>query len=218
MSLKGMIVIPFLFWTAFSCTGKSQSAPTRSETRAVVIFATGAVSVDDRPAAIGDLVGDRSRIATGRDGVCEIVFNDKNIIRVRNNTEFTLDFSGAAKAVDLKRGTLINVLERLAHGLDGDGFTVRTPTAACGVKGTIFFVKADENSTYVCVCNGTVTVSDEKGNHAEEIKAEHHIARLFTRSGKGTVVKPAPMLYHTDADMEKAAEEIGHKIDWTKIE
>jgi hypothetical protein len=87
-----------------------------------------------------------------------------------------------------------------------------------GVRGTSFFVKADADSTYVCVCNGVVTVRDEKNSNAEEVKAKHHVARLLTKTENGTVITPAKMLYHTDKDIENVAEKIGYKIDWDKID
>ncbi|MBN2532549.1 MAG: FecR domain-containing protein [Spirochaetales bacterium] len=110
------------------------------------------------------------------------------------------------------------MLKKLAVLTDSDSFTIQTSTAVLGVRGTSFFVKEDADSTYVCVCNGRITVMDENGNNSEEIGAKHHVARLFTKSEQGTVIAPAAMLYHTDEDIEKAAEKIGYKINWEKIE
>jgi len=208
----------FSFLVLFSCTGKSSGKQTPAVTEARVEYSAGDVLVDDKKIKIGDEIKNRSIITTGDDGICEIIFNDKNIIKILENTNFKLDFSGVVITVTLKQGTLINVLKKLAVLTDSESLTVNTPTAVLGVRGTSFFVKADADSTYVCVCNGVVTVMDKNKTNPEEVRAKHHVARLITKSDQGIKVSPAEMLYHTDEDIEKAAEKIGYKISWDKIE
>jgi hypothetical protein len=218
MNIKKIIIFLFLFFLLFSCIKKSSDTRTSPVTEATIEYLSGQVSVNNEEAEIGDTVANKSTIVTGDDGTCDIIFDTKNIIKVMNNTIFELDFSGVQKSVTLKQGALTNVLKKLAVLTDSDSFTIQTSTAILGVRGTSFFVKADADSTYVCVCNGILTVMDENKNNPEEISAKHHLARLFTKSEEGTVMVPAAMLYHTDEDIEKVAEKIGYEINWEKIE
>lgn len=218
MGIKKAILLFFLLLLVFSCTRKSSNTKAVPATEAIIEYLSGDVLVNNKRAETDDKIANKSTIATGDDGICEIIFDNKNIIKVSSNTLFELDFSGVHKSVNLKQGTLINVLKKLATLTDDADFTIETANAVLGVRGTSFFVKADEDSTYVCVCNGTVTVMDEKKNNPEEISAKHHVARLFTKTDQGTVMIPAAMLYHTDEDIEKVAEKIGYDIDWESIE
>ena len=98
--------------------------------------------------------------------------------------------------MSLKKGGLSAVLRKLEQVAGSDSFRVSTATAITGVRGTSFSIWADDNSTYVCACNGTVRTIDSKGNNELTIAAAHH----------------------SDASMESLASRIGEKIDWTKQE
>ncbi|MBN1696196.1 MAG: FecR domain-containing protein [Spirochaetales bacterium] len=221
MGIYKVIVVLFflvlIFSPVVSCA-KKISDNRGSVSEASIDYVSGDVVLNSRKAVIGDNVPDKSTIATGDEGICEIIFDDKNIIKVESNTLFEMDFSGLHKSVNLKEGTLTNVLKKLAALAETEVFTINTSTAVLGVRGTSFFVKADADSTYVCVCNGVLTVGDEKGNNTEEIRAKHHTARLLTKSENGTIVTPAAMLYHTDSDIENVALKIGYEINWEEIE
>jgi hypothetical protein len=45
----------------------------------------------------------------------------------------------------------------------------------------------------------------------------HHKAYLFTLTAAGVNVADSTLLYHSDADMEKLAGDIGVSIDWTVL-
>ena len=88
-----------------------------------------------------------------------------------------------------------------------------------GVRGTCFFVKVeDDNSTYVCCCNGSLHLEGVVGEFSKNIAGSHHREVRVTRAGGETEVSSAPLLYHTDEDVEAIAAKIGETIDWTKID
>ncbi len=108
------------------------------------------------------------------------------------------------------------VLKKLATLTGAPTFTVRTPSAVAGVRGTSFFINAvDARTTYICSCNGAVHVEDLRGGSAQDIVAAHHKAVVVTSTDTGATVADSTLLYHTDADLEKVASDIGVTIDWT---
>ena len=97
-------------------------------------------------------------------------------------------------------------------------YKIATSVAVAGVRGTAFFVKAeDSTNTYVCVCNGEIELTNTTDSNKIIIAEKHHQAVRFTRKKEKTILSPAEMLYHSDSGMEKLASEIDEKIDWDKI-
>lgn len=185
-------------------------------TRGKVVYFEGDVRIDGSAAVIGQELEAKALVETGPDASCDIVFDEKNAIRVSENAVASLDFSGIVKEVSLKRGGLSSVLRKLAAATATDSFRVETAVATAGVRGTCFFVWADGNSAYVCACNGKVRTIDSKGSNELVISAVHHSARNYIKEGSAIHVSPAALEHHGDASMESLAARIGEKIDWTK--
>jgi hypothetical protein len=98
-------------------------------------------------------------------------------------------------------------------------FTIKTSTTAAGVRGTCFLVKVeDDNNTYICCCNGAIRLEGDGGQFSQNLAAPHHREVRVTRSDTGLSLNAAPLLYHTDGDVEAIAARIGETIDWTKID
>lgn len=87
------------------------------------------------------------------------------------------------------------------------------------MRGTCFLVGIeDDNNTYICCCNGAIRLVETGGEFSQNVASPHHREIRVTRSASGISVGAAPMLYHTDADVEAIAARIGETIDWTKID
>ena len=98
-------------------------------------------------------------------------------------------------------------------------FRITTSNAVAGVRGTCFFVKVeDDDNTFICCCNGTLHLEGTGGAFTAEPAGSHHEELRVTRSQRGISVAAAPLLYHTDADVEAIAARIGETIDWTRID
>ncbi len=191
------------------------SAPAAPAVRGRVVFMEGDVEIDGRAAEIGTELGARSVVRTGPGANCEIVFADKNAVRVSQNATATLDFSRTIVQIDLEKGGVTSVLRKLAAASGDDSFRIRTAGAVAGVRGTSLCVWADATSTYVCACNGTVHTVDAKGGNEFTTEASHHQAKIYSRAGESISVEAAGMLHHTDESVESLAARIGEKIDWT---
>jgi hypothetical protein len=186
--------------------------------RGVVVYFEGEVRVNGSAVDIGLEVGPAIRVETGPASFCEIVFDDKNAIRVTQNSDATLDLSGLRKRVDLKKGGVTSVLRKLKKVAFGDSYTIATSTAVAAVRGTSFCVWADSESTYVCACNGSVRTVDAKGANSRTLASSHHTARIYARKGASIELSEAGLEHHGDGDIETLAARIGESVDWSRID
>lgn len=192
-----------------------------SKSAAKITRLEGRAWVNGRPASTGTVVMDGDWVVTGRKSTCEIIFAEKNILRLSDETRMKMSISGEEKTLEIVRGAFA----ALARGLGGLGnrrrfaLSVKTPTAVCGVRGTAFFVKVEDSlNSYVCLCNGKMRVEAAQGKEAVEAEAIHHKAFRLTARADSVGLTPAGMIYHTDDGMESLAAGISEKMDWTKAE
>jgi hypothetical protein len=176
--------------------------------------------MDGSPASVGDEVLPGAVLATGKDSLCQVVFNVKNIVHMEAETTLRFDQAALSRGATLQKGAVAMVLRNLgAKSANELRFSIRTSTATAGVRGTCFFVRVeDENNTYICACNGALHLEGDAGQFTQNLASSHHREVRVTRSSTGVSLTAAPMLYHTDADVESVAARISESIDWTKID
>jgi hypothetical protein len=183
--------------------------------KANVQYLDGSVKIDGVAAELGQALGTRFSVETGPNSACDVVFGGRNVFRVGQNAYVTVDFAKRAPEFSLRRGGLTSVLKKLDLIAGQDSFRVRTSTAVAGVRGTSFCVWADESSTYVCACNGSVRTIDARGDYEQSLRSAHHTARIYSVAKGATNVAEAGVLHHDDALVQTVAAEIGVTIDWT---
>lgn len=209
----GVIMNRFLFITVFcfifvSCANRSDYHP-------VISFITGAVSVNGTPVQIGIAVHSNDRVETGEASSCEILLNDKSILRLGAAT--IVRFQPEKYMFDLEKGWFSGLARK--HLFKADKFRVKTPTVIASVRGTSFCVKTESpDSTYFCVCNGVIDLEDDRNANFEKVAASHHTARRYLRIGDKISVEKPELKYHSDKDIEHLANAIHENIDWTKAE
>ncbi len=187
--------------------------------KASIIYLEGDVTMNGSPASIGDPVPPGAVLATGSDSLCEVVFNTKNIVHIAAGTTLRFDAT-LSRGATLQKGAVAMVLRKLT-AVQGDElrFSIRTSTTVAGVRGTCFFIAVeDQDHTYICACNGSIHLESVDGQVTRNLASSHHQEVRVTRAAAGESVSPAPLLYHTDADVEAIAARIGEKVDWTKID
>jgi ferric-dicitrate binding protein FerR (iron transport regulator) len=200
-----------------SCQKADQAARTTS---ARVDYVNGEVTIDGAAAEPGATIKPAFTVVTGASSSCGIVFDEKNILHIDENTDATIDLSTDIRTVNLRRGMLACALRKLARiaSRDQEAFRVATDSAVAGVRGTVFLAKVeDETRTYLCDCNGVLDMRDSGGGNAHRVEAAHHKAYRFTRSGDTFASAEAGLEYHTDQMMELGLARIGETIDWTKV-
>jgi len=96
------------------------------------------------------------QIRTNKESRCETKLNDQSVIRIGENTTFAFQKDQLNKDIrtEMKRGRLWANIKRLSRR---SKFLVRTPTAVCSIRGTIYRIDAD-TSTKVMVYQGSVDV------------------------------------------------------------
>jgi hypothetical protein len=194
-------------------SAETRPAPGPGDTTAVIEYLEGRVSIDGTEAAIGQEVPPGATISTGADSFCEVVFPDRNVFRMRPDSVLVVSIDRSSLA--LERGALAAVFDKLRVLGTGGTLAIETPTSAAGVRGTVFFIRVESpDSTYVCTCNGILSVSGADQKRARRVRSHHHKAYRFTRRGEKIERSKAGMEYHTDRDMESLAARIAVSIDW----
>ncbi len=104
-----------------------------------------------------------AQIKTENNAHCIISFDEENnnIIAIRENTQLTINEIVPAK-INLTKGRVFSIIENLTLL---ESFTIRTPTAVAGVRGTEELVAFDGNKTYIKCFKGELHIQalDDKG-------------------------------------------------------
>jgi hypothetical protein len=223
---KITVVFSMFFLLIFiSCAGKIDTA-------GKVEFFTGDVKIAGNAAVQEMAVSNGYEVVTGKDSSCEIVFNEKNIIRIMENSDIIFNISSIKKELKVNSGAVESVLRNLNpdKNKSAEPFTIDTGTAVAAVRGTSFYVSVDKfSNTAICACNGVVEMESPGGTNKYTAESPHHNGFYYSRTKNGwayqnvkiTVKDDADMKRqagHNDAEMESLAAKIGEKIDWTKVD
>jgi hypothetical protein len=194
--------------------GKQEAPPGTAS----VSYIEGDVTLNGSAAALGDEVKAGATIQTGNDAQCEIVFRTKNIIHIASDTTLVFHPQDVTRGATLGKGAVAMVLKNLAANGE-ERFGITTKSVVGGVRGTSYFVRVgDDGSTYICACNGAIHITGADGKFDRDLESPHHKAFLVSGSGGDLTVSDAPLLYHTDADVDNLARKIGVTLDWTKVD
>jgi hypothetical protein len=164
--MKFMISLVLVFCFVLAFTGVS-SASVDGVYEVAVIDVTGDVKAD--------LLGDGNwvtcfkdlklmkgaKLKTGPDSSVEIVFDAQglNVLKIKENTILTIDDS----LVKLAQGSVLALFKNMKPG---SSFVVKTPNAACGIRGSGMGVDFINNMTVVAAFDDKVFVQglDAAGN------------------------------------------------------
>lgn len=161
----------------------------------------------------GDAIHAGDRVETGRASNLTVVLQDGSVraaLLVKPDSSLRLaNEPGQAIEVRLEKGAVLSDIHNPDFKRRPQPFRVRTRTAVMGVRGTVFFVKAEAGAPdFLCTCAGKVHVEHDKFG-AVDIESKHHDApkRIFADQ-PGNWLMPAPMGEdHVDAEaaaLEKA--------------
>lgn len=170
---------------------------TASETIEVVSF-SGTVEVkrsgssDYQAVEEGMLLvsGDMIKTGVGASAVLGFDEEDKNIVRVEENTTSVILLKGDEK-IELLQGEVFSLIQSLPMGTS---FEVRTPTAVAGARGTEWATRYDGQETEVEAYDDTpfVKMIDEKGKFGEEMRVVTGYATRVARFAPPTRMKEIP--------------------------
>ena len=206
--LKSVAILLFLLYFSNSAFAETK-----------VFSVTGDVRIDGKKADKDQIIANDFEIFTGPESSCEIIFGGQNIVKIFENSQMKLTLNQEEKKVNMIRGAIASVLRQLSDLLPKEkfGYSIQTPTTIAGVRGTVFFMKVEENgSTYICDCNGKLELSSPETNKWESVEAYNHKGFRYSKSDGRYTSAGAGMLYHDNKMMNELADKIGVKIDWKK--
>ncbi len=181
-----------------------------------IVFMEGTVSVNGRPLSIGDVVQHGETIVVADDGYAEIGFGDHRILRALAGSRLALD--GRGRRFVLEQGALGVIQSKARVFSRNTDWTLETPTVVAAVRGTLYFARVENpDEVYFCLCNGKIHLEDSDDGGVLDLEAAHHQAVRFIRADSGIVYESAPMLYHSDEDMESLADLVNVPVDWNRI-
>ena len=215
--MKNSIIVLILFllipFTVSAGGQTEESVPMSVD--GVVEYFDGEVFVNEVPAEFGMVVPYGAVVKTGSDSYCEVIFENKNIFRIMESTIAEIRLSVENPEITVQKGAFAALFSKLEALTSDEPFKIRTQSMVASVRGTAFFVKVlTENNSYICLCNGELEIAGAGGEQADEYSSGHHTAMYFRNTDGTTKITEAPMLYHSDEDMDQLARHIGEKINW----
>jgi len=197
-------------------TAEAKGLPQTFE--ATLEYFEGSVLVNGKTAELGMSLHENDVLESGDDSLAELVFYNKNIMRLQANTTVSLGLQASVIQVNLKQGSLGAVFKNLSKLESSDSLRINTPVSSAGVRGTSIYVQASPDETYICDCNGVITLYDKEGRISETLEASHHEGRIIRLMGDLPIIMDGGMRYHDDSFMEDLAKRIQYTIDWETVD
>ena len=203
----------FIISVSLSCSKKNDSA-----INAIISAIVGKVTINgSADVTPGKTVVFGDVIETGEKSLCEILINEKNILKINQNSKLIFNVSSENNVLEVETGWLAAVTKRpFTKQMQ---YLVKSPTMVAAIRGTSFCMKVESpESTYFCVCNGSIELKDADGGTADTVVSAHHTARRYIKGkdGKISIQKEPGLLYHDDKGVEELAKKIDVTIDWEK--
>lgn len=157
-----MLLAAIVMAQLFSCKKKEKEEPEAVVPDAVITFISGEAEVlsggTAREALIGEKVRPGDRVQTLDDSYLEILVDRSAVIRLESNTDFSIEKLSekdgkTESGFSLLSGSVISKVEKI---IGNDEFSIKTPTAAFGVRGTEFLVTSDNTASVVAVKSGSI--------------------------------------------------------------
>ena len=170
----------------------------------------GDVRINGKPAEHGQRVAPGDVIVTGGNG--ELVFvaeRDAFLARANSRIEFgSAAARGAATVLRVLTGAILSVFE------SGARREIRTTTATIGIRGTGIYVEAEAQRTYACTCYGEAVLTPvDDPAAAETVRTHRHDQpRYIYGKGMPQMMAAAPVVNHTDAELQMLEALVGRKV------
>lgn len=157
MLVRGALALCLTLLAGGVCTAKDVGQ--------VISFKAGVTAQRDGQAVALEMkspVGDRDTLTTDATGRAQILFDDDTTVSLGSNTSLSLETVVAEGANPAFKARMGQGVARFITGKivekNPDGFSVVTPDATVGIRGTIFAVRVGNGTTTVFVTNTTKQV------------------------------------------------------------
>lgn len=154
----------------------------------------GTVTVDGKPAAIGQEIQRGQRVVTAADSEAIFVIG-KDAFLQRENSEFGLDAGAGVVVLRYITGKVLSVFGKGRKRLE-------TPTSTIGIRGTACYIEAEPARTYFCLCYGSAVVQP-KGNPRlrKTLRTTHHESPYYISRGNDASFRRATVVNHSDDEL-----------------
>ncbi len=160
--IVGMTVLA----AAVACKGKSEVATEVRTARLTMISGkvTCANNGIERSISLGDYLTAADVLKTEKGAGAEIFIKGQGLMKVSESTEIQMGkvLSGEQTTVDVKSGSVAVFLKK--QDRQGE-FTIKSPTAVAGVRGTSFLVTVDsQDSSRFALLDGAIELKNDKSS------------------------------------------------------
>ncbi len=138
------------------------------------------------PLAVGDAVYRNEVVKTGVDSTAKLVFLDSTNLAVGPTSRIVLDrfvYEGDPSAEKVAVGLAKGVFRFTTGNLDKKAYTITTPTAAIGVRGTVLDIAVRSADTRVTLVDGLALVCPRKAIGFDQ--QARNCAAAFGGTGNG---------------------------------
>ena len=200
------------------CGKKTEETETKAPQALMIVFSTGATILRDGQklaADVGKLVLAGDTIKTEK-GFVDLQTREGSAIRISNFTTVAVaDLFQENTRLDMKHGTVIAKIERSSSK---ENFSITTPTAIAGVRGTTFKVEqfGENEPPRVKVMEGKVSMSPRitilEKYSKEEIEKNPSLTKLSNIQENGEVILEKEMEGTLSPEVEKQVKEVNSAI------
>ena len=188
--------------------------PARLPPNQSVYSLRGTAKVNDVDADLQTQIRSGDTIETGKDSELVFVVGGNSMI-LRSNSRLILSAPPARSAASALIITGLRLLTGKVLSVSrNQPMRVETTVATIGIRGTGFYVESDPEQTYFCTCYGTTEVaSNTDPDSRETILAKQHDQPVYivADGGPGRNIRPAPIINHTNAELELVETLVGRK-------
>lgn len=177
-----------------------------------IISIKGNVRINGSPAKKGAMVASGDAVTTGGDSSAVFAVGKNGfLIRDNSHVEIALGNTGLIEEIRILGGKLLSVFEKGSR-------KIMTTTALAGVRGSAMYVEAEPDVTYICLCYGEAAIESLSYPGVSEIvSAKHHeYPKYILGACAGKPMLPAPMLNHTDVELEMLEALFGRKTPFAR--
>ncbi len=144
-----------------------------------------------------------------------------SLVFVMGDSAFHLRQNSRMKVEGDTGGAVVNALRLLTGGVisvwgKGPQRMISTPTLTAGIRGTGVYAEVfpeQDNRSYLCICYGVVDL--EASTARKLVQADYHDAYWGEPTARnGVLLTPAPLLNHTDEELEYLAQLVNQRTSW----
>lgn len=170
----------------------------------------GAVMANGKPLTETSVIRIGDTLTTGTNAELSFAV-DGDAFLLRERSTFEIGVTSAGKRFfRLVNGAVLSVF-----GTQPEPFAVHSPHVFLGVRGTGLYLQVEAQSTYVCVCYGSVRIAvADQPTLFEDAVSQHHDMprRVFVGGGTPGRIEPAAFINHTDTELRLLEALVGRTV------